>query len=99
MHNCLAELSKGLIVTMFAANAAELFDEVTAFNDTDRPVRIKWTNTSTGNVDYFFVPHGGKAFTHKLNIGSITNASFNVSSWDGTLATGKVTINLAKNHS
>lgn len=112
--SCVAEISKGLIITnpaanptgtttdlstLFTANAAKLFDELTVFNDTDRPVRVSWTNSSTGNVDFFFVPNGGKAFTHKLNIGSITNVSFNVSSWDNTLATGRVTINFASNHS
>lgn len=112
--NCTAELSKGLIITnpaadpagttvdlatLFAAGAAKLFDELTVFNDTDRPVRVTWVNTSTGNTDFFFVPNGGKSFTHRLNLGSITNASFNVSSWDGTIATGRVTINFAKNHS
>lgn len=110
---CTDELSKGLVQVncgtnlvgtaisleaLFLANAAKTFNEITVFNDADRPIKVEWTNDSTGNTDYFFVPNGGKAFTHKLNKGHIATTSLKIYSWNGTGATGNITINLSRNN-
>lgn len=113
-YTCSEELAKGLVQSgcgnnvtgtaidleaLFPANAAKTFDEITVFNDADRPVKVEWTNDVTGNSDYFFVPHGGKSFTHKLNKGAIATTSLKLYSYDATVATGNITINLSRNHS
>lgn len=109
---CTDELMKGLVLPgcgdnvtgtavdlegLFPAGAVKTFDEITVFNDADRPIKAEWTNDSTGFTDYFFVPHGGKSFTHSLNKGNITTTSLKLYSYDGTVATGNITINLSRN--
>lgn len=113
MRQCSAELIKAILITgagvmgvgtdinltgLFTNGIVELFDEITVFNDSDRPIRVAYTNTLSGKSDFFIVPHGGKSFTHVLNTGSIATASLKVYSIDATLATGNITINLSKNH-
>lgn len=74
------------------------YNEITVTNDADRPIKVGWTNSSTGLSDYFFVPEGGKSFTHRLGRGAIAPTSLKVYSNDaGTLATGNITINVASN--
>ena len=110
---CTEETVRGIVVTnagvagtgtsvditaaFYPTGAAKNFDEITVFNDTDRPIKVEWTNDKTGGVDFFMVPNGGKSFTHRLNKGFITNASLKVYSWNNVLATGSITINLVKN--
>src|SRR5690606_1305845 len=82
--------------SLFAANAAKTFDEITVYNDTDRTILVGYTNDSTAESDFFLVPNGGKSFTHKLSKGSIATASLKVYSINNVVATGLVTMNLSK---
>lgn len=110
--SCTNELSKGILISgagiagvgtaidldgLFPANAVQLFDEISVFNDGDRAAKVEWTNDETGNTDFFIVPHGGKAFTHKLNKGHITSTSLKIYSLTATAITGNITINVSKN--
>jgi hypothetical protein len=113
--SCPAELIRGIQIpsaaiagvgttidlsSLFPANAAETFDEITVTNDADRTVKVEYTNDATAKSDFFLVPHGGKSFTHKLAKGSIATSSLKVYSISGvTLATGNITINLSKTRS
>jgi hypothetical protein len=74
----------------------ELFDEITVTNDSDRTVKVEYTNDATAKVDFFLVPHGGKSFTHALQLGKIATVSLKVYSLTNTVATGLITINLSK---
>ena len=69
------------------------FNGISITNDTDRPIKVGWTNDTTGESDYFYVSNG-KAFEHQLQVGGITSASLKIYSYNSTLATGNITINL-----
>jgi len=86
------------LTSLFPAGAVETFDEITVFNDGDRPIKVMWTNDLTSNSDYFIVPNGGKSFTADINKGHIVTTSLKVFSTDATVVTGNITINLAKNN-
>lgn len=80
------------------ASAVETFNEICVFNDADAGIKVEWTNDKTGVTEFFILPNGGKSFTHKLNLGSITNSSLKVYSLSLTVAvTGTITINLSQN--
>lgn len=109
---CTSELVRGILIenagiagigtavdmdSLFASGFAYDFNEITAFNDGDGPVRVAWTNDATGNMEDFIVPEGGKSFTRILNKGNITKASLKVYAIsDITAVTGNITINLGQ---
>jgi hypothetical protein len=85
------------LASLFAAGAAETFNEFTVFNDADKAVKMEWTNDSTGKTDFCIVPNGGKGYTHKLGKGYITTTSLKLYSGNGSVLTGAITINLVRN--
>lgn len=85
------------ISTLFAAGTTENFNEITVFNDGDAPVRVQWTNSSTGQINDFIVPNGGKSYSHVLRAGSIAPASVKLYSLSDTASViGNITINFCK---
>ena len=106
--SCKSEYIRGLIlvnaailsvgtpvnITDLFTSTVKNFNGISVTNDTDRPIKVGWTNDSTGEMDYFFVANGGKTFKHELQVGAITSASLKVYSHNGVLATGNITINL-----
>ena len=72
------------------------YQTITVFNDSDRPIKVEWRNSDSSEIDYFYVPNGGKSYTHSIGTGFILPNSLIISSEsDSVQATGNITINLS----